>query len=82
MKNLKEPYGRLSRWALLLQEFDYNVVYGRGKLHQDADLLFCRSLYEIADKNEPDCEIPVYAASVESNLAQLIREQWMTSLIV
>jgi len=39
LKNVKEPVGRLARWALELQGYDFNVVYRAGKLNRTADAL-------------------------------------------
>ena len=36
---VKEPTGRLARWALLLQEFDIEITYRPGKTNQNADCL-------------------------------------------
>lgn len=37
LNNKTPTSARLRRWALILQEFDYNIVYTRGQLQADVD---------------------------------------------
>lgn len=39
LHNLKEPTGRLARWALRLQQYDFDIIHRKGKEHVVPDLL-------------------------------------------
>lgn len=37
--SLKEPNSKLIRWRLLLSEYDYEIIYKKGKINSNADAL-------------------------------------------
>lgn len=46
LENLKDPQGRLGRWALRLQQFNYEIIHRRGKDHIIPDALSRAPLQE------------------------------------
>ncbi|KAJ3659856.1 hypothetical protein Zmor_011519 [Zophobas morio] len=60
LKNSNQSTSRLTRWAIKLEEFDYEVVYKNGKAHADADCL-SRNPVSQAPKDEVDLfDIPTF----------------------
>lgn len=39
LSNLKDPRGRLSRWAVALQQYDFDIIHRKGKEHLVPDCL-------------------------------------------
>lgn len=55
LMNLKEPNSRLVRWRLKLEEFDYEIVYKKGKQNTNADALSRIEIYPTeVDQTETD----------------------------
>lgn len=52
----KEPAGRLHRWALTLQEYDFDILYRPGKENHVADALSRGPAAAVADAAETDAE--------------------------
>lgn len=51
LKGLNSPNGRLTRWSILLSQFDFEVKHRSGKSHQNADAL-SRPVLMTLDVNE------------------------------
>ena len=39
LMKVRKPYGRLTHWALRLQDYDFEIIYKPGSSHKDADAL-------------------------------------------
>ena len=39
LMNIKEPVGRLARWALYLQTYSFTMIHRAGRIHNNADTL-------------------------------------------
>jgi transposase InsO family protein len=66
LAGLKDPSGRLARWALRLQEYDISIVYKSGLKHKDADSL---------SRNPVENEIPPSGITSVTTQFDLAAEQ-------
>ena len=58
LNRLKEPTGRLARWAVKIQQYDFEMIHRKGKFHVVPDVL-SRIPYEEATVNVVDSTVNV-----------------------
>lgn len=63
---------RLKRWAIILYEFDFQIVYTKGTLHKDVD---CLSRAPISDADDHLLDEKVYAVLI----APLDVDEWISN---
>jgi hypothetical protein len=69
LQGLKEPKGRLARWILALQEYEFEIKHRPGKQHENADTLsrFPRVSPALVPDWSPDEDLMVGVAATEVN---------------
>lgn len=70
--SLKEPNSKLIRWRLKLEEFDYEVIYKKGKLNTNADALS-------RIKTDPSCNQNINTfdtVSIQGTSGSTIHSAW------
>ena len=56
---IKDWIGRLARWALFLQEFEFEIEYKKGATHANADVLSRPILLVTTRKSANEVELPL-----------------------
>lgn len=81
LSSLKDPTGRLGRWALKLQEYSFNVTYKSGRMHQDADCL-SRHPVDPPEASAHDSDACVLAISDFADIRnQQLRDDYLRPII-
>ena len=65
LQSVKHDTGRLARWSILLQGYNFNVVHKMGMKNGVADAL-CRRTYPDQPKNAPDPEDLIPSTNVSA----------------
>ena len=66
LMRVKDPTGRLARWALRLQQYDFEIIHRPGTANGNADALSRRSYSELkSDSGESQSEISLPVASMD-----------------
>lgn len=68
LDNLKDPQGRLGRWALRLQQFDFTVVHRKGCEHWGPDLI---------SRAVPETSVDLEASNIQIHE---VRDKWYVNL--
>ena len=71
LNNLKEPSGRLARWALELQQWDFDILYRKGSLNYVPDALSRISYHELRREKENEEDDFDYLAALDE-----ITDKW------
>ena len=74
LMTLTDPSGRLTRWRLRLAEFDYEITYRPGRVHQVPDAL-SRIETSGVDKSPVDDEIPSFDPTMVVTRSQMAASQ-------
>ena len=59
LMTIKDWIGRLARWALFLQEFEFEIEYKKGATHANADVLSRPILLVTTRKSANEVELPL-----------------------
>lgn len=70
LQSIKEGNRRLINWSLFLQNYNFTVVYKRGKKHTNVDALSRAPLIGCDSVNEADLSETIMYSSINEHIAQ------------
>lgn len=74
IQKIKDITGRLARWSIKLQDFDYTVVHKNGAAHKDADCLSRNPCRQATEFDEVQADFVPTFTVVSENIAELQRK--------
>ncbi|MBW0543452.1 hypothetical protein O181_083167, partial [Austropuccinia psidii MF-1] len=73
LDNLRDPVGRLGRWAVRLQQYDYKIVHRKGKENEAPDALSRAPVVEDAMQDVPIVDL--------ISITEDIGDQWYVKMM-
>lgn len=80
LTSLKDPSGRLGRWSLRLQEYDFSVTHRSGRKHQDADAL-SRCPLPTIETQDDDNPITLASLSLDTVAQEQLQDPGTAALV-
>ena len=67
LMNIRDPTGKLARWSIYLQQFEYTIVHRKGRIHSNVDTL-SRPVLVLQIHNSDNTEVlslPSYLTNID-----------------
>lgn len=81
LRRVRNPNGRLARWGLILQDFDYDIVYKSGRKHLDADALSRNPVVDDATETGTLPSLVLNEEDVASIRNDQHQEEWIRNIM-
>jgi len=67
LMNISEPTGRLARWAIYLQAYEFEIIYRKGVIHSNADTLSRPVMTVTVAEDEEEADVSPKALDVHED---------------
>ena len=71
LRSLRDPSSRLARWALIVAEFDFVVIYKKGRIHKQVDCLSRFPVELPIPETEEQLDFPCFLTNIQDLLKKL-----------